>query len=51
MLINCGIVKIWYASGYPDELAHQMLHEAGVTLELLPLRPAPSACPEAGGRA
>lgn len=39
MLINCGITKIWYASGYPDELAMQMLNEADITLELLPLRP------------
>ena len=28
MLINCGITKIWYASGYPDELAMQMLNDA-----------------------
>ena len=41
MLINCGITKIWYASGYPDTLATQMLNEAGIKLEPLPLRPAP----------
>lgn len=39
MLINCGIVKIWYASGYPDELALQMLAEAGVELVQLPYGP------------
>lgn len=33
MLINCGIRKIWYAQGYPDEMALQMLNEAGVILE------------------
>ena len=48
MLINCGITKIWYASGYPDELAMQMLNEAGITLELLPLRPTPDGCGHTG---
>ena len=48
MLINCGITKIWYASGYPDELAMQMLNEADITLELLPLRPTPDGCGHTG---
>lgn len=54
MLINCGITKIWYASGYPDTLATQMLNEAGIKLEPLPLRPAPDDCQRAetpGGNA
>lgn len=38
MLINCGVTSIWYAEGYPDELATAMLKEAGVHLErLLPV--------------
>lgn len=41
MLINCGITTIWYASGYPDELAVPMLAEAGVRLEWLPYTPRP----------
>ena len=48
MLINCGITKIRYASGYPDELAMQMLNEADITLELLPLRPTPDGCGHTG---
>ena len=33
MLINCGVTTIWYASGYPDQMALDMLAEAGVRLE------------------
>ncbi len=33
MLINCGVNKIWYALGYPDPLALQLLEEAGIVLE------------------
>ena len=32
MLINAGIRKIYYASGYPDELSRSMLEEAGIEL-------------------
>ncbi len=32
MLINAGIEKIIYEEAYPDELAEQMLREAGVKL-------------------
>ncbi len=32
MLINAGIMKIFYKSGYPDELSKDMLKEAGVRL-------------------
>ncbi len=32
MLINAGIMKIFYKSGYPDELSKDMLREAGVRL-------------------
>ncbi|MBI4321273.1 MAG: cytidine/deoxycytidylate deaminase family protein [Chloroflexi bacterium] len=30
MIINAGLVKVVYASGYPDEMAAEMLHEAGL---------------------
>ena len=33
MIINSGIVRIVYKSGYPDEFAMQLLHEAGVEIE------------------
>ncbi|HDQ40401.1 MAG TPA: cytidine deaminase [Desulfonatronum sp.] len=33
MLINCGIASIVFDNGYPDELAVDMLHEAGVHFE------------------
>ncbi|MFP4071959.1 MAG: deoxycytidylate deaminase [Desulfovibrionales bacterium] len=35
MLINCGIQSIFFAEGYPDELARTMLEEAGVHFERL----------------
>ena len=34
MIINSGIVRVVCASAYPDELARQMLDEAGIELEL-----------------
>lgn len=33
MIINSGIVRIVYKSGYPDEFAMQLLHEADVEIE------------------
>jgi dCMP deaminase len=33
MLINSGVEKIVYLDGYPDELATEMLAEAGVSVE------------------
>jgi dCMP deaminase len=33
MLINAGIARIVYAGDYPDELALEMLQEAGVVLD------------------
>jgi dCMP deaminase len=30
MLINAGVRNIVYGRGYPDELAHEMLSEAGI---------------------
>jgi dCMP deaminase len=36
MLINVGVARIVCADGYPDELARQMLEEAGMRVELLP---------------
>ena len=41
MLINCNIATIWFAGDYPDPMAADMLHEAGVTLRRLEL-PGPS---------
>jgi dCMP deaminase len=35
MLINCSISAIYYAEDYPDPLAVQMLHEAGIQSEKL----------------
>jgi len=32
MLINAGIKRIFYDEGYPDELAKNMLEEAGIEL-------------------
>lgn len=37
MLINCGIKNIYHAVTYPDEMATQMLLEAGVALIHLPI--------------
>ena len=33
MIINSGIVRIVYKSGYPDEFAMRLLREAGVEIE------------------
>lgn len=33
MIINAGITKIVYDSGYPDKLGEEMLTEAGITVE------------------
>lgn len=33
LLINCGIKRIFYAEGYPDDLADTMLSNAGIVLE------------------
>ncbi len=35
MIINCNIRRIVIKEGYPDELALELLNEAGVTLEIL----------------
>ena len=35
MLINCGITKVYYLEAYPDELAAQMIREAGIPFETL----------------
>ena len=37
MLINCGITAIYFAEGYPDDLAQKMLQEAGIKFERLNL--------------
>ena len=36
MLINCQVKAIYYAEQYPDELANDMLKEAGVDYAYLP---------------
>jgi len=35
MLINCGIVRVVLAGDYPDELAKELLDEAGITTKRL----------------
>lgn len=35
MIINAGIQRIVVKEGYPDELAGEMLQEAGLTVEIL----------------
>ncbi len=35
MIINAGIRRVVIAEGYPDEMAQQMLAEAGIPLEIL----------------
>jgi dCMP deaminase len=35
MIINAGIIKIYYGDGYDDNLSDQMLVEAGLELERL----------------
>ena len=32
MIINAGIAKVFYADGYPDDLAMEMIKESGVAL-------------------
>ena len=39
LLINCRVKAIYYAESYPDSLSADMLQEAGVHHELLPLSP------------
>lgn len=39
MLINCGIKTIYFAEGYPDELARSMLEDAGVRFERISYSP------------
>lgn len=36
MLINAGIKEILYAEGYPDQLAQDLLNEAGIAVIQLP---------------
>jgi len=35
MIINAGIVRVVAAVDYPDEMAHRMLDEAGIELDVL----------------
>ena len=41
MIINCGFIEVFYASGYPDTMAEEMMREAGVSLCLLEAPPHP----------
>ncbi len=36
MLINCRISSIFFAEGYPDEIAASLLEEAGISYQLCP---------------
>ena len=49
MLINAGIEKIYYVSGYPDALTAALLREAGIPLIQIAANagPPPAAPPEA----
>jgi len=38
MLINCQFTKVYFAQGYPDDLAAGMLREAGVRFERLEIK-------------
>jgi dCMP deaminase len=33
MIINAGIVQIFYVEGYPDDLAAQLIAESGIIVE------------------
>lgn len=44
MLINCGIRNIFYEHDYPDELAVEMLAQAGVKVEKLSLGAQEAPC-------
>ena len=37
MIINAGIIKIYYEDGYDDPLSDQMINEAGLEIERLTL--------------
>lgn len=50
MLINAGIRRIVYRDSYPDELAQQMLAEAGVLLDHVAKAPAAGVIPEGVGQ-
>ena len=54
MIVNAGIKRIVVRDGYPDDLALEILEEAGLTVEKLPkedsgtkkdLKPEPQARP------
>ena len=46
MLINCGITAVHYAESYPDTLAEEMLREAGIPYDVLPLEGGTFPSPE-----
>ena len=41
LLINCGILKVYYATAYPDSMAENLFREAGIGLEQLDPCPTP----------
>ena len=45
MLINCGVKNIFYCESYPDDLAAEMLREAGIRTELME-KPLPMPVPD-----
>ena len=48
MIINCGIVAVYYANSYPDTLAEDMFTEAGVALTRLSFPPVQQNLPPDG---
>lgn len=49
MLINAGVTEMVFSDSYPDELAEQMLDEAGVRTRLVPMGESPEPDVEASG--
>ena len=45
MLINCGVKNIFYCESYPDDLAAEMLREAGIRTEIME-KPSPMPVPD-----
>jgi len=41
MLINAGVRSVVFKRGYPDQLSHQMLEEAGISCQQFPAEEAP----------
>jgi dCMP deaminase len=50
MLINAGVVRVVYEGDYPDELAREMLAQAGIELARQPRQGGPEGREEKGER-